>query len=216
MKNKNKKVDFGKIFGIAGKVLYWLIFTALIIIAGAIAISDFGIPKGYKILSVQSGSMEPAIKVGAIVVIRPENTYRLGEVITVKDPKYTGQTITHRIFEIKKENGITSYITKGDANNAPDGEERPAGTVLGKVLFTIPWVGYPIGFARTRDGLLVLIIIPATIIIYSELISIKNETIKLIKERRKRKLTLAEKAEVEVGKEEIKVEKWYQKLFKNR
>jgi hypothetical protein len=87
---------------------------------------------------------------------------------------------------------------------------------LGKVVFSIPLLGYAAGFARTRDGLIVLVIIPATLIVYSELMSIKNETVKLLRERKKRKLTPKEKVELELGKEEIKAEKWYHKLFKKK
>jgi signal peptidase len=210
---KKKHAAFVKIIRKTGKVLYWLIFTILILIAGTIAISDLKIPGNYKIFAVQSGSMEPAIKTASIVIIKPFNNYQKGDVITVQDPANPKNTLTHRIFEVKENNGSVSYITKGDANNAPDIEDRLKSNILGKVVFSVPLLGYPIGFAKTSSGLIILIIVPATIIIYSELVSIKNETKRLLKERKKR-LSTKEKVEIEVGEEEIKIERWYKKIFK--
>jgi signal peptidase len=211
---KKKRAAFIKTLRKSGKVLYWLVFAVLLLVAGVIAVSGLKIPGNYKIFSVQSGSMAPAIKTGAVVIIKPFDSYQKGDVITIQDPANPKNTVTHRIFEIKEKNGLVSYVTKGDANNTPDTEARLKGNVLGKVMFSIPLLGYPIGFAKTRDGLIILVIVPATLIIYSEVISIKNETVKLLKERKKRKLTAGEKVELEVGEEEIKVERWYHKLFK--
>lgn len=218
IKFKLTKKSWAKVINIAhkiGKFLYGLIFVFLILVAGSIAISNLNIPGNYKIFTVQSGSMEPSIKTGSIVVIKPSENYNKGDVITVKELVNPKNTITHRVFEVKENSGKTFYITKGDANKAPDPEERPKENVIGKVILSVPFLGYPIGFAKTRDGLIILVIIPATIIVYSELMSIKNEVQKLIKARKKRKLTLVEKVELEIGEEEIKTEKWYKKIFKN-
>jgi hypothetical protein len=131
--------------------------------------------------------------------------------VVVKNPKLT---TTHRIYEVKIEDGKEQYITKGDANDAPDSVPTSKDLVLGKTIFSIPLLGYPVSFAKTREGLIILVVIPATIIVYSEAITIKNEAAKLLAERRKRKLTLTEKTELEIGEEEIKIERWYKKLWK--
>lgn len=182
---KIKKVDFGKLIRRIGKVLYGVIFAGLIIVAGLVAISALKIPGNYKLLVVQSGSMEPSIKQGAVVVVKPVSEYKKGDVITVSEPANPKISLTHRIFEVKEKDGKTFYVTKGDANDTPDTEERPKENVLGKVIFSVPFVGYPIAFAKTKEGLIFLIIIPATLIIYSELISIKNEAKRLLKGRKK-------------------------------
>lgn len=214
-KFKKTNSDFGKIIGKTGKVLYWLAFIFILFVAGAVATSAFNIPGGIKIFNVLSGSMEPKIHVGSIVIVQPEKEYKVGDIITFL-PKNSkkGDTVTHRIFSIKDQSGNTFFETKGDANNAPDSEIIPAPSVLGKEIFSIPLLGYPVGYAKTREGLIFIIIIPATIIIYSELLAIKNETAKLLAKRRTKKLNLTEKAELEVGEEEIKLEKWYHRIFK--
>ena len=208
------KINYGKLIRKTGKVLYGLIFATLVLVAGVVAISAFKIPGSYKLLTVQSGSMEPSIKLGSVVVVQPAGDYKKGNVITVSEPENPKTSLTHRIFEVKEKDGKTFYVTKGDANNAPDTEERPKENVIGRVLFSIPYIGFPIAFAKTRDGLVVLIIIPATIIVYNELMNIKNEAKKLLEERKRRKLTLKEKVEVEIGEEEIKVERGIKKLWR--
>jgi signal peptidase len=67
---------------------------------------------------VYTGSMEPAIPVGSVVVIKPANpeTLKVGDIICFKTEAESPKTVTHRII------GITSqgFITKGDANEDPD------------------------------------------------------------------------------------------------
>lgn len=196
-----------------GKILYGIVFVCLLIIAGTVAISSLKIPGNYKIFTVQSGSMEPSIMTGSVVIVKPFDSYQKGDVITVAEPGNLKSTLTHRIFEVKESSDSASYVTKGDANETPDTESRPKENVLGKVIFTVPFMGYPIGFAKTRDGLIILVIIPATLIVYSELVSIKNEAVKLIKERGKR-LTPKQKLEIKIVKDEIKTENKIKRLFK--
>ena len=194
-----------------------LIICILILIAILVAISAMNIPGGIKLYTVQSGSMEPAIHTGSIIISISSDNYQIGDIITFKaekdryieNPQYI---TTHRIFDIKTDNKSELFITKGDANNTPDIETTSKDLVLGKTIYSIPLIGYAVAFAKTRDGLLILIIIPAVIIIISELFSIRDETKRLIEERKKRKLTATEKIEVEIGEEEIKAEKWYKKI----
>jgi signal peptidase len=218
MENKESKIKIS--FRFFGKLIYWLILCVLLLIAGLVALSSINIPGGIKLYTVQSGSMEPTILTGSIIISKSSDNYQKGDIITfkaekdrtVENPKYI---TTHRIYEIKTDNNKEEYVTKGDANNAPDLEPASKDLVLGKTLFSIPYFGYPVSYAKTREGLLLLVILPAVIIIFSEMISIRDEAKRLLEERKKRKLTLTEKIEVEIGEEEIKAEKWYRKLISN-
>lgn len=201
-----KKVTKTSRIKLLGHIVYWSVLVFLFLISGLIMCSALKTPGNYKILVVQSGSMEPKIKRMGVVAVKPFSEYKEGDVITAADPGNPKVTVTHRIVKIEKEGEQIFYITKGDANQDPDTEKRPKEYVLGKVIFSLPFIGYPLSFAKTQTGLIVMIIIPAAIIIYSELISIKNEALRLIKERRKRKLSFVEKAEVAVGKEILEVE----------
>ncbi len=164
------------------KIVTYIIYAIVIIFAITAILAKFSIG-GIKLLTVQSGSMEPAIKMGSVVFVKSQDNYQKGGIITFKNSNNPKETTTHRIIDIKKENNLIQYQTRGDANNAPDSQWADNSLVVGKVKFAIPYIGYPIGFARTLPGLIILIIIPATIIIYDEILNIRKE----IKKRRRTK-----------------------------
>jgi signal peptidase I len=171
-----------------GKVIYFLIVLTLISIAGVIAFSAFDIPGGIKMYTVMSGSMTPSIPVGGLVVVKESNKYNLKDIITftdIEDPKFS---VTHRIIEIKDEDSNPKYYTKGDANNARDADEVTKDRISGKVILTIPYLGYPVSFAKTQNGFIALIVIPATLLIYGEILNIKKELTNILNNRREKKV----------------------------
>ncbi|MGI5841644.1 MAG: signal peptidase I [Patescibacteria group bacterium] len=164
------------------KALYAVLFTLVLFVAIAVSLSAFDVFSAFKLFTVQSGSMEPAIKVGSLIVSVPESSYQVGDIITYRtDTNNPKATVTHRLVEIKNENNQDLFVTKGDANDAADPNNISPDNVVGRVSFTLPYLGYPVAFAQTQTGLIVMIIIPATIIIYSELLVIKEEMVKIIK-----------------------------------
>ncbi|OGM59419.1 signal peptidase I, partial [Candidatus Woesebacteria bacterium RIFCSPLOWO2_01_FULL_39_10] len=125
---------------------------------------------------VQSGSMEPAIKTGSIVITLPSSVYSQGEVITFS--KNSKNIVTHRIQAKLYPEGASSspvYKTAGDANENFDNWEVNNSDIIGKVVFSVPYVGYVADFAKKPQGFILLVIIPATIIIYEELKNIIRE-----------------------------------------
>ena len=121
-------------------------------------------------LVVRTGSMEPTLPVGSVVVIKPVDPNKLqkDEIICFKlsEP----QSITHRIIDITDD----GFITKGDANNAPDNFVVEKKDVIGKVVFAIPYVGHINHFVKTPLGFILLIVLPATIIMAGEMRNIIN------------------------------------------
>jgi signal peptidase len=120
---------------------------------------------------VYTGSMEPAIPVGSVVVIKPVEleTLKIGDIICFE---LSGSTsITHRIINITEE----GFITKGDANEDPDQRIVKRENVIGKAIFTIPYLGYLVHFVRTPLGFILLIVIPASLIIVMEIKNIMKE-----------------------------------------
>lgn len=157
-----------------GKIIYWFILAGLGLVAIFVGISVLNFPGGYKLFTVRSGSMRPQIPTGSLVVVRPAADYWVGEVITFK----TGPTpTTHRIQNISE--GI--YMTKGDANDAADSQPVRREQIFGKVVLAVPYAGFPVAFAKSKEGFMLLIVIPATVIIYGEILNIKNEIKKLKK-----------------------------------
>jgi signal peptidase len=121
---------------------------------------------------VYTGSMEPAIPVGSVVVIKPVDpeSLREGDIICFELSGPT-TTITHRIINITEE----GFITKGDANEDPDQWIVRRENIVGKALFTIPFMGYLVHFVRTPMGFILLIVIPASLIIIMEIRNIVKE-----------------------------------------
>ncbi|MBU4332629.1 signal peptidase I [Patescibacteria group bacterium] len=168
------------------KIIYYIFLSCLAIIALLLVSTIFPITGNFKVLVVQSGSMEPAVRQGGIVVIKPATEYHVGDVITFGKASRTEAPTTHRIFDIKVEQGKTTYITKGDANNGPDKREIASREIIGKVLFNVPYVGYAIDTAKKPWGFILIIVIPALIIIYDEGVKIWKE-IKRVRNKKTRK-----------------------------
>lgn len=168
-----KKINYKKSLVIVGNVL----LTILIVIGILIAFSLLPIKNNYKILAVTSGSMEPAIGVGSLAIIKPASDYKVGDIITYKKPNASSdkETTTHRIVEVSESAGSTFYKTKGDANDNADSALVSRDQVVGKYYFSIALLGYLIKYLKSLPGLILIIIIPATIIIYEEARKIGKE-----------------------------------------
>lgn len=140
------------------------------------------LPSSIKLYTVRSGSMEPALHTGSLIFVRTAATYQPGDIITFK----TGDqnSVTHRIIEKQMIEMGQMFATKGDANEEPDPTLVPAGDVIGKTLFSIPYLGFPVAFAQTKAGFLWLIVLPAAAIILGEALTIAQEARRLIRQRR--------------------------------
>jgi signal peptidase len=171
-----------------GKIIFNTGYTLVVLAVLALALLFAGTkasPFGYEVKVVMSGSMEPVIKTGGIVVIAPQSSYNVGDIITFGPDTEKQIPVTHRVVE-KTGNGRTAiFHTKGDANEERDQSETKGSQVIGKVLFTLPYIGYVIEFARTPLGFALLIGIPALLIILDELANIVWE-IKIYFAKKKR------------------------------
>ena len=70
---------------------------------------------------VTSGSMEPDLKVGDIILVskaKPEDI-EVGDIITFKQPG-SPMTVTHRCIAIKNQSDVTNFQANGDANNTDE------------------------------------------------------------------------------------------------
>ena len=163
------------------KGLYFLVFAGIVAIALLLIVSLFPVPGNIEVKVVLSGSMEPAIKVGSVVVIRPAEDYKIGDVITFGKDTRDAIPTTHRINEMRAQAGEIFYQTKGDANEDPDVREIKKDEIIGKVAFSIPYLGFVIDFAKKPIGFLLLVIIPAGIIAIDEARKIWKEVLRMRK-----------------------------------
>ena len=151
------------------------------------------LPKFY---IVQSGSMEPAIKTGSLVVSIRRKIYASGDVITFSKSNNAKDIVTHRVEARFFPDGISAdpvYLTAGDANEDFDSGQVKHENVQGKIFLTIPLVGYLANFAKQPIGFILLVIVPATIIVYEEIRSLLLQlwlAVKKMKIRKKERVPL--------------------------
>lgn len=160
-----------KIFNIG----YYTLLAVLIFLALLFIGSMIPIPGNYKMMTVLSGSMEPSIKTGSIVVAKTFNNYKIGDIITFQLSSTSKTPTTHRIVEMEVIEGIPLYTTKGDTNNAADREFVRKNQIIGRVVLNIPFLGYAVNFVKKPIGFLLIIIVPAVAIIVDEARKIYNE-----------------------------------------
>ena len=127
------------------------------------AVTNNPVPKFFGItpLIVISGSMEPAIMPGDLVVIREQapDKYVVGDVVTYLEGNIS---YTHRI--VGEEDGL--FVLKGDNNNVAD-DKLAATQLIGKVILRIPKIGIAILFLKTLPGLLLMLAL-IVLLIYGE------------------------------------------------
>ena len=149
----------------------WFILVGITVLAIYLLSSNFDILGGYKPFLVQSGSMEPSIMTGDIIVIQKRGIYFINDVVTFQTN--TDRVVTHRIIEVEK-GKENKYSTKGDANRSGDEDLITDQQIIGKVVLVIPKLGYFVAFSKSRRGLIFLLVIPAVVLILDELIKIKK------------------------------------------
>lgn len=154
--------------GVLNVTLFALVGVGILVVGSILPI--FG---AHRVFVVQSGSMEPALWTGSVIFIRPEISYGVRDIVTWQ-PTGGGTPITHRIVKEFSDTGGTRFQTKGDANESEDGliESRQ---ILGKVMFHVPLLGYPVNFAKKPLGFVVLILFPSLLIIFDEIFNLKRE-----------------------------------------
>ncbi|MDD4990253.1 MAG: signal peptidase I [Candidatus Pacebacteria bacterium] len=156
-------------------VIYYIFFGLIALIVVLLLVSVLPITGNIKFLTVQSGSMEPTMKMGSVVVVKPAKDYKIGDIITFGQASKTKTPTTHRIVDIRVQESQPLYTTRGDANNGPDQKEVSKKEVIGKVLFDVPYIGYAVSVAKKPIGFLFIVIVPALAVIIEEVFRIKNE-----------------------------------------
>jgi signal peptidase len=149
--------------------------AAVSVLAG-IGIAVFGVilaPSllGGRSLTVMSGSMEPAVRVGDVVIdssVRPADV-RIGDIVTFPDPEQSDRLITHRVRRIQFSGEVAHFVTKGDKTNATERWEVPANGTLGRVEFRIPLLGFLVFWLHGPLARIALIVLPALVLAGYEL-----------------------------------------------
>lgn len=143
--------------------------TCLVVLAVVLAALLVGVRFiGLKPFVVLSGSMRPTYEVGSLIYVKSVDyrELKVGDPITYMISQDT--VVTHRIIEIlvDDENPDTlRYFTQGDANTAPDGTSVHYKNIIGKPVFSIPYLGYVSNYIQNPPGMYVAIAAGAILIL---------------------------------------------------
>ena len=118
-------------------------------------------PLGVGATVVLSGSMEPTLSTGDLLIIAKQDSYQVDDVVVFQTNR---MAVVHRIVElyekpVQGEDGEEIQqmaITQGDANNTPD-DPIQVSQIKGTVVFRLPIVGYLINMIKTPIGTILIL-----------------------------------------------------------
>lgn len=147
-------------------IFYDIVIVVLILLVAAVLIPKLCF--GCEMKAVLTGSMEPELPIGSLIVIRPVEyeDIQVGDDITfVRDQNLN--LVTHRV--VAKDDATRHITTKGIANNIPDAPTVYE-NVVGKVVFDIPLVGYLVIALETKKGKIIAGIVIIAFLLISTII----------------------------------------------
>ncbi|WP_448613761.1 signal peptidase I [Modestobacter sp. URMC 112] len=148
-----------------------LLVLCLSVLAGTLLAGRSGI----RLVTVDSGSMAPALPAGAVLVERHEPLagLRTGAVITFHAPTPAPPLLTHRVVAVDHSGGRTVVRTRGDANPGPDPwEAQLLGDRVWVVVAAAPWGGRLVDAVRSPLGLTTVAVVLPGVFAVSALRSI--------------------------------------------
>lgn len=134
----------------------WNLFTTILLIVVVLfAVALVGVRiVGLQPFCVLGGSMEPTYHVGSLIYVQKVAP----EEIKVNDPitfvmNEDLVVATHRVIRIDSEN--QRFYTQGDANDTEDGGFVHFKNLIGKPVFSIPYLGYVSNYLSSPPGIYV-------------------------------------------------------------
>lgn len=128
--------------------------AAIAFVLGYYLVTIVAVPtaKGWTTHSILSGSMEPKIHPGDLIVTSKTSfdNIKVGDIITFQPKSNDPTLITHRVIA-KQMGGVERLTTQGDANGAADTPIKPE-QIMGKYEYTVPKAGHVIQPAKNAMG----------------------------------------------------------------
>ena len=130
--------------------------TWLWFVAACLLITILPMLIGWRPFVIRSGSMEPRIHVGDIILAAPDTDVAdlLGRVAVFTDPAQPDRTKAHRVVAVNPDGTLQ---TKGDANPTPDSVSVPLADVRGLGRLMVASAGLPLVWAQTGQWTWVLL-----------------------------------------------------------
>lgn len=145
-----------------GQVMAWLVILSISAVAAtAVLVPRLAGATPYVILT---GSMEPAMPPGTLVVVKPVKADEIttGSVITYQIKSGDPTVVTHRVTSVGLDaRGELRFVTKGDANTAPDRDQVRPVQIKGERWYYVPYLGYVTSLItgeQRQIGLMIVVI----------------------------------------------------------
>lgn len=175
-------------YGIINLLSVLIIVAAVFILCTVIFTKSGDAPSvfGYTALRITTGSMKPTYDVDTLIFVKrtdPE-TIKENDVISFysQDPALDGAVNTHRVVEIKEEDGERSFVTKGDNNNVVDTYDVKGEYLIGKVVASSRIIGKISRLVANPLIFIPIILIPLALILISNLLGTIHMAKKIAKE----------------------------------
>jgi signal peptidase len=168
---KKEKTKTEKIISVATSVLlaFAVLFCGFVMFQ--IQRDGYVTIAGCSVFHVVSGSMEPEIPVGALIISQQTeiDEIKVGDIVSFRSMEsyMQGSVVTHRVVEIHKRDGKLALVTRGDANNSIDSFYVTADNLIGKIIYHTPtgnFVTSLYGFLTNKAGFFVVIIVPVILL----------------------------------------------------
>ena len=157
-----------------------LICNIILIIQSAIQPKETPELVGIKSYVIISGSMQPELNIGDIVIVKKVEDLQEGDIISFRQ----GQSvITHRINKIMDENGEIVYQTKGDNNNIEDSGTITDSVIEGKVIYKISKLGKISLFLQNKIIIIIIVLLLYVYISYSGVKEKRKKKRKMVREK---------------------------------
>lgn len=142
----------------------WGIYIGIIFLACSLLLlaSPF-LPEPLSSYVIRSGSMEPTIMTGDLVIDRVDWLPATNSVITFYDEGR--RLVTHRIIDQQKQGETIFFQTKGDNNEDPDSVLIPATDVVGVWYASFRYFGYIVVGLKRPVVLLTVVFLPLTLLL---------------------------------------------------
>lgn len=145
------------------RVAYSVLLSALVALALVVVALPMATEGKWR--TIQTGSMEPVVSPGDVVLVSPADTVNVGDIIAFPDPLRPERDVLHRVVDIGSDGRL---VTKGDANDVADPWLVEPGQVIGTQAMSIPAIGRLVEVVSTDLGVFVFLFLPATLILISE------------------------------------------------
>ncbi len=159
----------GRDMGSVIKGIWNWVSGVLVAVVVVLAIALVGVRVvGLQPYVVLSGSMMPTYDVGSLIYVKTVDYKELtvGDPITYMVSEDT--VVTHRIVEViqdESEADTLWFRTKGDANTTEDAAPVHYRNVIGKPVFSVPYLGYLSNYIQSPPGLYVAISFCAVLLV---------------------------------------------------